>query len=637
VQVSSATEAAAEVFPGLPCAHGNGSAIGNALSSTPHSMAWLENGQCVGFAVLSKGGPGTDDSFTTRGVDLFAAANDPERERARILGQIARQNLNLPVDNTMTVLFLAPLSRTSGSHSINALWQLDGAMEAQKDVNAQGTVNVRLVVANSGENFISGASVVQAVNRAFPRKAQDSWSIRAVIGIAQSRTIAREALAQLDNVHIVAASVNGGSMRRGELIDSGKDFGHLFVSVSPSDQQVAGAMLSSEVVGRASAMLPDPRSSAARLRVVRDPDDTYFSKELSILLQSQAKKAPGGPDVSGLNTPDNLRETDPHSVVTALARQMCAPQNRQVIWMFAGRGNRLADLDHEMTRLGFTGCAPVIVAGPGGIAAVATSDVPKANLDHMDDMLFYSLVPAPKPTVTANSPKLPGHQFAIGTAQGSDRTTGYTSLVEAVRQLSTGKSRNCPSPGGEIAQIGMSIPTSASSDGHNTLGPGDAECGAKIGSYVYFCPFDTGRTQACTAAPPLGGWPENTPGTPGKAPAVTAAADRGDNDPAALRWYDRPAKNQAPRADALAWDTKDIRVLCAVPGENRTDGWVGVYVRGRGTGFVHWKVRYAMLNRYLRFTVPGAPGFSTKTDLISDHASTTTCRTTDQLDRRAEG
>jgi hypothetical protein len=626
VAVLTCTGMAAVILPRLPCAQWNGLTASGLLSGRPGSTLWLENGQCVGFAVLGdqgksgtgKGGSGVGPgAFTARGVNRPEVDGTPERDRAQILAQIAKQNAAIPdIDRVVTVLFLAPLTRTSGTNAINALWQLDGARSAQRAVNADRQVYVRLVVANSGENFTSGPSVVQAINRAFPSDPRNTWSIKSVIGVAQSRTSAREALSQFSNVQMVAASVNGDDMRHGLVRDLEPDFGASFISVSPGDSQVAAAMLDPAVLARARGLLPNPQATA-QLRIIEDPDDTYFSNDLSNNLASLA--GPGGsarlgPSVAPPTAADELRETATQKTYESLADSVCSTANAQVIWLFAGRGNQLTRLDQQLTRSSYRHCQPVVIAGPGGISAVAASDTAGSRLDHMQNLLFYSLAAQPP----SSSPDPKGVGWADAVARASDRSTGYAALVEAVQRIPPLGSRGCPAPDPEVAQLGLSIPAGASGNGHNTLGPSTSGCGVRSGSAIYLCPFRAAPGTTCSAVTASG---SSSPATPKKPRPVTAGATRGSNDPGRLTWYDQPklvVKGRSTlRPDGLAWDAR-MQVLCAAVGETARDGWVRVYVRGRGTGYVHWKVRYRDQNYYLSFTVPDK-SFNPRTMRISSY------------------
>jgi hypothetical protein len=495
------TGMAAVVIPRLPCLRLAGQGAPSLFSNRPSSTVWLENGQCVGIDVLNNSS-GTRDAFTARGVNLFA---DPERQRTAILDQIARQNAAIGAGSTVTVLFLAPLTRTSGSNAINALWQLDGARAAQAAINAGHTLNVRLMVANSGENFTSGASVVQEVGRQFPHDPKNSWSIKAVIGVAQSRTSAREALAQLGTgVQIVAASVNGTDMRHGLVAGQDPDLGARFVSVSPDDAQVAAAMLDSGVLGRARAQLPDPKATA-QLRVITDPDDTFFAQDLSNSLRQLAvsglRDGTIDPALSAPGEPEPLEEVSPASRYRQLAEEMCAPGSAQAIWLFAGRGNQLAELDHTMSGLHLDGCQPTVVAGPGGISAVSVRDVSCAHLDHLRNLFFYTLVS--QGSALDPVPSFSDTAAAVSISKASDRATGYTSLVEAVSRIPPVSSRICPEPADGVTQLGLDVPPGPDGDGHNTLAPSSAGCGDHAGTPIYFCPFAaTGADTSCAAVPP---------------------------------------------------------------------------------------------------------------------------------------
>jgi len=155
-----------------------------------------------------------------------------------------------------------------------------------------------------------------------------------------------------------------------------------------------------------------------------------------------------------------------------------------------------------MTRAGKDGCAPVIIAGPGGISAVSGSDARGAELRHMRNLLFYSL---------ADTPTSAGQRTAWAArsaARASDRATGYASVVEGLRRVLPTGSRACPfHPDPTVAAIGVNIAAGPAGDGHNTLGPGN-QCGAPAGSATYFCRFQPDPVEICLAATPV----DDTPG-----------------------------------------------------------------------------------------------------------------------------
>jgi hypothetical protein len=478
----TATGSAAVMLPRLPCFDWSttldppGSVALDRWRSTPRSRTWLENGQCVGFVV-----PGIDGRprsvFDSRG----STALQQERERQSILGQIAEVNRQVDVNDpkAVTVLFLAPLTRVHRGGAINALWQLQGALAALRSINERGALPVRLVVANSGENFTSGPSVVQTLTRTFPRTGP--WSIAAVIGIAQSRASTREALAEFRDVPVIAASVSGRQLWSG--IGSETALHADFRSLAPGDDQAAGAMLAPAVLAAVTAADPagPPSGSTSgprrTLHVVGDPRDTYFSRELMIELRDRVRAAPAsagirlGPDVV-------VTEADGAHRVDAAARQICAAPHD--VWLFTGRGPQLTDLDHRMHGLRApdgSACRPLIVAGPGVISAVASSDEADSRLTSMTNLFSYALLPAPWPAFQRAFPGDPAGPVAI--ERDSDRATGYLTLLEAARIK---PSPYCP---GDPGPLGVG----RDANGHNPLGPGDDPCAVPGGTRIWFCPF----------------------------------------------------------------------------------------------------------------------------------------------------
>jgi hypothetical protein len=597
----TATGSAAVMLPRLPCFNWNGSLSTpsrvalDEWHGKPRSRTWLENGQCVGFVV-----PGAEGwprgSFQVPG----GISGDQERRVRQIVHEIDLANQKVPADDAkaVTVLFLAPLTRTDAGNAVNGLWQLQGALAALKQINDQGSLPIRLVVANSGEDFTSGPSVVQTVTRSFPTSGP--WSIKAVIGIAQSRASAREALAELRNIPIIAGSVSGRQLRQG--IGSDEPLRTPFRSVSPGDDQTAQAMLDPGLIAKVRERDPGA-TGAVRVRVIGDDKDSYFSGELMVDLTTALQRDDRGLDLGQKIT---LSALDGNSTVTDTAEQICAEPH--TIWLFAGRGNQLTNLDHEIARTQ-PNCKPMMIGGPGAISAVAASDEPNAQLTSMANLFSYSLVPQPYTgglTLLGPDGRPDTESAEIAVERGSDRATGYTAMLTAAHLQSEAA---CPGPPGPL---GMRL----DKNGHNTLAAGKDPCAAPGGSAIWFCPFKGGP--ACVRSPAA---PAQTPNkTPIKAPPARprterAVAQRPANNPAAatgVRWYTEPKDEpKFERDERLPWDTR-LSVLCRVPGETEDVGWVGVSAgdgtpgKIGGSGFVRWKVRLQDRNVYLRF--PDLPG-----------------------------
>lgn len=467
----SLTGATAVVLPRVACSPWQD--LEPLPGSVPDAQTWLENGQCVGFETLKGNG--------NRFARLTGASGEPEAERNKIMTQIEQQNAAIPdPERAVNILFLAPLSRTADSNAINALYQLDGARAAQAAINRSGSVFVRLIVANTGEDFTSGPSVVQIINRKFPTDLDDPGSIKAVTGIAQSRSAAREALAQFDGIPLVAGAITGNDMRHGLIRDQDVDLGENFVSVSPSNAAVARAMVDEHLLERAG---PDTGSSGSTgqitLRIIRDSSDTFFSNDLANSLTEVTGSA-DLPTGYVARDPVDLHETDPTRRYQEVADELCAPESDRTIWLFAGRGNQLARLDSLMP----AGCTPAVIAGPGATSAIQSAS--QQVSPHWADLHFSSLVNrSPGWLVDQSGPG--GLPWSTALARSGDVSIGWAALVEAYQRiLPTGVIR-CPETDPGIDLIGMEIPDGAEGDGHNTLGPG-GRCGAPEGTHLYFCP-----------------------------------------------------------------------------------------------------------------------------------------------------
>ena len=467
----TATGSAAVMIPRLPCF-----TWGGALSAPsglapaewrgkPRSRTWLENGQCVGFVV-----PGAEGwprgSFEVPG-GIYSQRQ--EGTMRTLLAKVAEVNAKIPADDSkaVTLLFLAPLTRTQPGNAINGLWQLDGALAALDGINKPGSLPVRLVVANSGENFASGPSVVQAITRTFPR--EGPWSIKAVIGVSQSRASAREALAELRTIPVIAASVSGRQIRQG--IGSEEPLRTDFQSVSPGDDQVAEAMLDPDLL--AEVRRRDPEATGpTTVGVIGDEKDPYFSGELMFDLTTVAQQKDRE---LRLRPPVDISETEDNRQMSRAATTVC--DYPQTIWLFAARGNQLRDLDRQIDGR----CRPLIIAGPGAVSAVSASDEPTASLSSMANLFSYSLVSGPFRSALPSG-RVRAEAPEVAVERGSDRATGYTALMTAAHRESEAA---CPGPAGPL---GMHL----DANGHNTLAAGDDQCAAPGGSVISFCPLTGG-------------------------------------------------------------------------------------------------------------------------------------------------
>ena len=471
-------------LPRLPC-RGDVSSAAILDSGASTRQVWLDNGQCVGFVVPDRGVAG----FGQLGRPETAA----DRVLAGMLARIATQNAAVDAargDRVRTVAFFAPLSRSLPDNPINALYQLGGAAAAQEALNRAGGTQVRLVVANSGDNFVSGPSVAQAMRRAFSvadASPSDGAALRAVIGLSQSRASTLESVHVLTEADprlwVVAASVNGSTMRSGGVLQLGP--GDRFLGVAPGDHRVARAMLL-----QARSALP---RGAAAVHVLYDENDTFFSNELKTAL---AQQAPG----LGLTTvPERFDETADEAMTRDLAGRLCDATGTGQVWLFAGRGAQLRQLAGAMSELVRTrvkaSCAPTVIAGPGGLSMVADPDYPGPGAPPLANgpwrnLSFYSLAtPADAAASAAAASGRPASPGGPAAAQESERRTGYAALLLAVRQL---PGAGVPCGPGLRSDLGLRFPRDSPDAGHNTLGPAlpaDAACAAPgAGSRIWFCP-----------------------------------------------------------------------------------------------------------------------------------------------------
>jgi hypothetical protein len=599
-----ATGSAATVIPRVPCGGFTDlQAARVALSpSSVRPSVWLENGQCVGFVV-----PGLQKWPGSRFDAPYGVNSDMESDVRAALATIGAANRKAVADSSepVTVVFLAPLTRTGDDRAVNALWQLEGVASELTRVNdSGGPLRVRLVVANAGENFVSGAAVVRGLRRAFPDRPGHK-GIDAVIGVAQSRASAREALLEFGgDVPIMAASVYGSQMRQGLGVDRPLD---TFRSVAPSDATVAGPMVE---LALAQAGLPVQRqapsgaaAAAPRLGLIYDPADFYFSVDLrGALLAALDRRDPtlaAGLVELELSEVNRQGAMDAAARTRAVATTICAPGNAGRIWLYAGRGNLWTALDHRL------GCSPDVVGGPGAITAVAASRVERSDLRSSDNLRFLSLVAA-----------APGAS-AADVAALNDRTLGGAALLQAAPVHVPDR---CA---GARSVLGVAFDATT---GHNTLGPGADPCAASAGSPILFCRFGTPEagsprcTPASASAPtePKPTEPKPTepkPTEPAKG-LVQAIVQQPPNNPQpGLPLYDQPRRTTADAlGTSLPWGTR-VAVLCQVPrrpaDQAHREAWAGVMVNPgqagvSGTGFVRWRFVGQDRNVYLRF--PGLTG-----------------------------
>jgi hypothetical protein len=300
------------------------------------------------------------------------------------------------------VAFFAPLTRPANvvgrTVPANALWQLEGAVEAQQEINESarrdsGQVPIKLLLANSGDQFHDGPAVAEVLGKQ-PRTGPGS--LAAVIGIAQSRPRALQAIDALRDLPVIGASVHGNDMTQGESKN--------FFMVAPTDDAVAQ---------RLAAYLKQQAFQHAV--IVYDPTDTYFSKDLHDSLQRRLAGAGVLPepdqdisDVSGITLTENGDSTYPSR---DLARRLCTGfTEHKIVPVLADRADEINEILAQADNV--PECAPphhiTMVAGPGAIVEVASGEAAKYRRWLR---LAYSAM--------------------AGTAMGSDKATGHDALLAA--------------------------------------------------------------------------------------------------------------------------------------------------------------------------------------------------------------
>ncbi|MFD9697476.1 hypothetical protein [Lentzea sp. NPDC059081] len=174
------------------------------------------------------------------------------------------------------VVFFAPLTRPNAAgHTAppNAVWQLRGAVEAQREHNEKARIDedlvpVKLLLANSGDKFSEGDWVASKIAE---RPQSQGGELAAVIGISQSRKEIGDLIGRhLKGIPVIGASMYGGKMTSGNP--------GMFLT-SPLNEAWAEKM-ATWLGGRPAA-------------IVFDPDDEYFSRQLRDLLAGRGVGAQG--------------------------------------------------------------------------------------------------------------------------------------------------------------------------------------------------------------------------------------------------------------------------------------------------------------------------------------------------------
>ncbi|MFJ5302386.1 hypothetical protein [Streptomyces sp. NPDC088350] len=326
-----------------------------------------------------------------------------------------------------TLVFFAPLSVGSQSRRTvpTGLQILRGALLAQKEVNSlnlKHQVQVRLLVANSGEYFHYGSlhglntknlSHTDVSRMIVDRVARDH--IAAVFGLTQSRPESLQAAIELGTrgIPVLGTGVTGQPMVEDSPVS--------YFQLSPPDERVAQIMAS--FAGQSPRLhaltKPAPGHPAPAAIVVFDPDDTYFSADLKNRFTSDYATA-------GPVRLVPYRESDGGSQTPAVAANVCTlVRQTNGFVLYAGRSGVMHDLFYYLQ--GDKNCR----THGGRVPVLAESSAPDLVL-HPELMsqnygslaLFYSQFSLPD----ANGPFARGFREAFGVSTDSDAAAGYDAV-----------------------------------------------------------------------------------------------------------------------------------------------------------------------------------------------------------------
>ncbi|WNV89169.1 hypothetical protein [Umezawaea sp. Da 62-37] len=262
------------------------------------------------------------------------------------------------------VVFFAPLTRPDTQERtapVNAIWQLDGAVDAQRRHNddARGNaqlVPIKLVLANSGDRFEDGDWVA---DRIMARGKSGRGGLAAVIGISQSRRKSRDVVRdRLADVPVISSSMYGSGMRN--------EKGNMFMS-APLNKAFAASM--AEWTGQRGY------TGAA---VVYDPEDVLFSGELHDVLAARGVGTPA--------TDIEVGEENSKPVSESRLKELCTRADT-VVPVFAGRADQIRKVLDAASNV--SECAsrtddPIrLLAGPGMIVEAASGNLTKYKWAHV--------------------------------------------------------------------------------------------------------------------------------------------------------------------------------------------------------------------------------------------------------------
>ncbi|GLZ39280.1 hypothetical protein Acsp05_29040 [Actinokineospora sp. NBRC 105648] len=246
------------------------------------------------------------------------------------------------------VVFFAPLTRpdiVGRTAPPNSIWQLQGAVRAQREHNNTAKngnlVPIKLILANSGDRFAGGAWVAAKI-AARPHAGQGE--LAAVIGISQSRQEVRDViLGNLKGIPVIGASMYGSAMVAKYDIS-------LTAPLNPAFAATIATWLRE---------MGDKKGA-----VVYDPDDTYFSAELHSSLRGEKV----GSEESDIKVSEKMSEVDDEKIGV-----MCEHADTRIP-ILVGRADQTIAILSRMKNLAT--CANrknpmAVLVGPGMIVEAA--------------------------------------------------------------------------------------------------------------------------------------------------------------------------------------------------------------------------------------------------------------------------
>jgi ABC-type branched-subunit amino acid transport system substrate-binding protein len=286
----------------------------------------------------------------TDGAQCSLAVPGPRDDELRALEkQAAQQNAKVTGTRYMSVVFLAPLSLQANVSDAppTGLQMLFGVLTQQAKLNAQPRMNkmpLKVLIANTGQYFQYGArndhqpTEPDAAQMIIDRQQQDH--IAAVLGLTQSRPQSLRASQELDAAQIttIATGVSGSTM-------VGPQSPQRYFQISAPDTRVA------PVIADFVQHSPDVQALTSKhphAVVVDDPDDTYFSKDLTTLFVRAYQRHDDKPidEITFNEKPGSKR---PEDIAAEICDRVAATHG---IIVYLGRSGVLPDLLNAMQNAG---------------------------------------------------------------------------------------------------------------------------------------------------------------------------------------------------------------------------------------------------------------------------------------------